>query len=268
MTRFVLVISFLLLFSQSIVFAEKTTIDFNVQENEVVFSFLPIENGESAIIHLPNNRVFLINAGTTKNEKEINQFLQQFQIKQVDGIILTAMIDARMLQRLQTKYDIKQLILLTPLAIDMNKFFPVQTSLVKGEKLELAEGIALDVKYDGNGVNFTISLHNNELFWIENINHQIETEHLSQELNNISIIKLPIWSKEYFVSEKFIHHLDPQTAIIGNNGESKKNEDLLEVFYETWVDVYYTKQNGLISIKFDKDNYEVLTFPKKEFISP
>ncbi|WP_335869687.1 hypothetical protein [Bacillus sp. 2205SS5-2] len=247
--------------------AEKTMIDFKVEENEVVFSYLPLDSGECAILHLPNNRNFLINAGVKEDEEEIFQFLRQFHIEKLDGILLTSMVNSTTIQNLQKKYGMEELVLLAPLTINAKSLFLKQTTISKGEKWSIDEGVEIEVNYEGEGVNFLIKFHNHELFWMENLNENIEGIHLNQELQKVNILKLPLWSKSYFVSDKFIHHLDAQTAVIGNNGTViKKNEDLLEAFYETWVDVYFTKQNGLISIKFNKNNYEVLTFPKNSFI--
>ncbi len=129
--------------------------------------------------------------------------------------------------------------------------------------LSLANGISIKNLYENDkGMNFLIGSREHQLLWLTSLNKVGEKVHLTQPLSGVDVVKFPR-DRQSHITNQFFTHLDPQTAVLIQNNDKKLDEELLENIHEYWVDVYYTGQHGLISIKFAESQYEVLTFPVK-----
>jgi len=53
-------------------------------------------------------------------------------------------------------------------------------------------------------------------------------------------------------------------AIIFKSNSIKPDPDLVEMLHEAWIDVYFTKQHGTVTIKLTDSNYDVITILSKD----
>jgi beta-lactamase superfamily II metal-dependent hydrolase len=89
---------------------------------------------------------------------------------------------------------------------------------------------------------------------------------MKKKLSNVNIVKLPAFGGNGSISEEMIKHLDPQIAILFYRPSIKHDSDLFRLLNDAWVDVYYTRKHGTVTIKFTDVNYELFTiFPDEEF---
>ncbi|MGR3764803.1 hypothetical protein [Rossellomorea sp. NS-SX7] len=246
-------------------------LDLNLEQNEYAISFLPLKSGEVAVLHLPSGENFLINTGPLSQIKELNYYLNQINIKEIKAIIFTeeAEIYTDTLYELMKKYSIKELIAggsFSGMLVE-SKVAVVQ-SLKEGDVYPLSSELALEVIHEGNekqeGLDFSLTFFQHRFLWLSSQSKHAESVFLTKPLKNVNIVKIPLHSRTECISDPLIKHIDPQTALLYRSKEKLLNGDLLEAINEAWIDLYLTGQHGLITIKFNRSNYEVLTFEQDD----
>jgi beta-lactamase superfamily II metal-dependent hydrolase len=246
-------------------------LDLNLSQNEYAISFLPLKRGEVAVLHLPSGENFLINTGPPSQIEELFYYLNQINIKEIRAIILTeeAEIYTDTLAEIMRKYSIDQLISGDSFSgmLIKNKEAKVK-SLKEGETYPLSSELALEVIHEGNekqeGLDFSLTFFQHRFLWLSSQSKHAEDVFLTKPLKNVNIVKIPLHSRTECISDPLIKHIDPQSALLYRSKEKLLNGDLLEAINEAWIDLYLTGQHGLISIKFNKNNYEVLTFEQDD----
>jgi beta-lactamase superfamily II metal-dependent hydrolase len=246
-------------------------LDLNLSQNEYAISFLPLKRGEVAVLHLPSGENFLINTGPLSQIEELFYYLNQINIKEIRAIILTeeAEIYTDTLTELRKKYSIDQLIAGNSFSgmLVKNKEAKIE-NLKEGETYPLSSELALEVIHEGNekqeGLDFSLTFFQHRFLWLSSQSKHAEEVFLTKPLKNVNIVKIPLHSRTECISDPLIKHIDPQTALLYRSKEKLLNGDLLEAINEAWIDLYLTGQHGLISIKFNKNNYEVLTFEQDD----
>jgi beta-lactamase superfamily II metal-dependent hydrolase len=242
-------------------------LDLNLAENEYAISFLPLKSGEVAVLHLAGGDNYLINTGPRTEVRELFYYLDQISIKEIKGIIITeeAEIYEDTLLKLRKEYSIAEIMAGASISSTLLK---AETgglkSLKEGEIYRLSPELDLEVIHDGNekqeGLDFSLTFYNHRFLWLSSQSKHAEGVFMTKPLTNVNIVKIPLHSKTECISDPLIKHIDPQTALLYRSKEKLLNGDLLEAINEAWIDLYLTGQHGLITIKFNKDNYEVLTF--------
>jgi beta-lactamase superfamily II metal-dependent hydrolase len=246
-------------------------LDLNLSQNEYAISFLPLKRGEVAVLHLPSGENFLINTGPLSQIEELFYYLNQINIKEIRAIILTeeAEIYTDTLTELRKKYSINQLIAGNSFSgmLVKNNEAKIE-NLKEGETYPLSSELALEVIHEGNekqeGLDFSLTFFQHRFLWLSSQSKHAEDVFLTKPLKNVNIVKIPLHSRTECISDPLIKHIDPQTALLYRSKEKLLNGDLLEAINEAWIDLYLTGQHGLISIKFNKNNYEVLTFEQDD----
>ncbi|MEL3972670.1 hypothetical protein AAEO50_10290 [Rossellomorea oryzaecorticis] len=246
-------------------------LDLNLSQNEYAISFLPLKRGEVAVLHLPSGENFLINTGPLSQIEELFYYLNQINIKEIRAIILTeeAEIYTDTLTELMKKYSTDHLISgdsFTGMLVK-NKEAKVER-LKEGDTYPLSSELAMEVIHEGNekqeGLDFSLTFFQHRFLWLSSQSKHAEDVFLTKPLKNVNIVKIPLHSRTECISDPLIKHIDPQTALLYRSKEKLLNGDLLEAINEAWIDLYLTGQHGLISIKFNKNNYEVLTFEQDD----
>ncbi|WP_175991233.1 hypothetical protein [Bacillus sp. Marseille-Q1617] len=246
-------------------------LDLNLGQNEYAISFLPLKNGEVAVLHLPSGENFLINTGPLTQLKELHYYLNQINIKEIKAIILTekSEIFSDALLELEKKYSINELIAGASFSgILINSKASAVQSLKEGDVYPLSSELALEVIHEGNekqeGLDFSLTFFQHRFLWLSSQSKHAEDVFMEKPLKNVNIVKIPLHSRTECISDPLIKHIDPQTALLYRSKEKLLNGDLLEAINEAWIDLYLTGQHGLITIKFNKHNYEVLTFEQDD----
>jgi beta-lactamase superfamily II metal-dependent hydrolase len=241
-------------------------VDLNLSQSEYAISFLPLKKGEVAVLHLPTGEEYLINTGPLSQLEELIYYVNQLKIKGIEGIILTeeSEIHKDTILKLKKKYSIKQIIAGASFSGELGGELSGTEILTEGETYPLSKELSLEVVHEGNekqeGLDFSLTFFQHRFLWLSSQSRHAEDVFMSKPLKNVNIVKIPLHSKTECISAPLIKHIDPQTALLYRSKEKLLNGDLLEAINEAWIDLYLTGQHGLISIKFNRSNYEVITF--------
>ncbi|WP_100331392.1 ComEC/Rec2 family competence protein [Bacillus xiapuensis] len=242
-----------------------STIDLHLKEGEFALSFLPLSDGEAAIIHTANGRHYLINTGTKDSRSSILAYLRKFKMDRLSGLILTDQQEGAsdFIHKLNKFYQLKRVYSVHG-KDELSKSKLYYEGWKAGDVKELAPGIRLTVLYSGRsareGMDFSIKHHDSRFLWMSSASKKSERSLLKEELKDINIVKVPGHGGSSSLSYNLLTHMDPQTAVIFKQKGKKPEDDFLELLHQLWIDVFYTDQHGLITIKFTQLGYEVLTF--------
>ncbi|MCA1063155.1 hypothetical protein LCL98_06885 [Rossellomorea aquimaris] len=246
-------------------------VDLNVSHEEYAISFLPVLKGEIAVLHLAGGDNYLINTGPEAMRNQLYYYLNQLQINDIKGMIITEKneVHSEMIAELWKKYSIEQIIVGQSLenAIPDNDAYNIYT-LRDNQSYSLSKELALNVIHegsgDGEGLDFSITFFHHRFLWLSSQSAHSEEVLMTKPLKNVNIVKIPLHSKAENISHRLLKHIDPQTALLYRSKERLLNGEMLEAINEAWIDLYLTGQHGLISIKLNKRNYEVLTFDQED----
>jgi competence protein ComEC len=247
-------------------------VDVNLKRNELAFTFLAISDGEAALIQHANGENILVNTGGKGTLKEIDRLLALFHVKQLSTIILTASTGQENLDPLIQKYNVRRIF--TGKAGNQVLSEPSIPTEVKvqswkqGDLLKLLPGLTAEVIFDGEeeneGTDISFQFFHHQIFYISSASHNSEQAFLNEPLRNVNIVKLPLFAAKGSFSDLLIEHLDPQLAIIFKSSSTKPDPDLVEMLHEAWIDVYFTKQHGTVTIKLTESTYDVITIASEE----
>jgi beta-lactamase superfamily II metal-dependent hydrolase len=247
-------------------------VDLKLKSDEFALTFLPFKKGEIGIIHLPQGINYLINSGEPEQLKDLTAILKQYGIEKIKGILVTDIKEyhPESLKAIMKKWGTEEILTGTMLAEQITDPDLYVHALKRGEKVALNEKVSIDVMYEGyqdnEGVDFTVTSLPHRFLWLSSHSSIAEDSLINEQLSNVNILKVPLYDKTELLSERLLNHIDPQTAIFYREKKKFINTDVLELFHESWIDVYFTGQHGLITIKFNADNYEVITFPEENQI--
>jgi competence protein ComEC len=247
-------------------------VDVNLKRNEMAFTFLSISDGEAALIQHANGENILLNTGGKGTIKELERLLALFHVKEISTIVLTADEGQENLEQIIHKYNVRKIY--TGKAGNQafaGASIPTDVkvhTLKQGELFKLIPGLTAEVIFDGTeeneGTDISFQFFHHQIFYISSASHNSEQAFLAEPLKNVNIVKLPFYAAKGSFSDLLIEHLDPQLAIIFKSSSIKPDPDLVEMLHEAWIDVYFTKQHGTVTIKFTDSTYDVITILSEE----
>ena len=246
-------------------------VNLHVSHEEYAISFLPVQKGEVAVLHLPSGDHYMINTGSFQERNQLYYYFNQIHIDNIKGIIITekSEVDERMIGELVKRFRIKEIVAGKSLESYIpQQFSPIIHTIQEDETYTFSDELAMRAVHDGNerreGLDFSISFFHHRFLWLSSQSSHSEGVLLMKPLKNVNIVKIPVHSKSEGMSHRLLEHVDPQTAILYRSKERLLNDDMLEAINEAWIDLYLTGQHGLIAVKFNKRNYEVLTFDQED----
>lgn len=247
-------------------------VDVNLKRNEVAFTFFSLRDGEASLIQHANGENILINTGGKGTIKELERLLELFHIKSISTIILTSRDGQENLEHYIQKYDVRQVV--TGASADLarsDRIIPPSVKVIRwkqGEMQKLLPGLTSEVVFDGSeekeGTDISFQFFHHQIFFISSASQKAEQVFLAKPLKNVNVIKMPLYGATGSFSELLIEHLDPQLAILFQSRTIKPDPDLIEMLHEAWIDVYFTKQHGTVTIKLTDSNYDVITILSEE----
>ncbi|TYR76486.1 hypothetical protein FZC79_06275 [Rossellomorea vietnamensis] len=264
---FLMIMFFLL--SEGNILAAGPQVDLKLKPDEFALSFLPFEKGEVAVIHLPEGVNYLINTSTSSQSDSLFSILDKYGIKKIKGILVTDSTEYHrdVLNRIAGQWGVEEVLTGAKLAPGITGSEVPVIPLEKGTKHALNQNVAIDVMFDGGteneGLDFSITSLPHRFLWLSSHSQEAENLLMNEQLSDVNILKVPLYNKTELLSERLLKHIDPQTAVFYRDKKKYMNTDLVELFHESWIDVYFTGQHGLITIKFNENNYEVITFPEE-----
>lgn len=247
-------------------------VDLNLKRNELAFTFLSLSDGEAALIQHANGENILVNTGGKETIQELERLLALFHVKKLSALILSDTGNIHNLEQVIQKYNVQKLVTgesgrqkLANLEAANNMEWIVWT---QGNLYSLMPGLSAEVVHDGmeknEGTDLSFQFSHHRIFYVSSSSHRSEQEFLAKDLKNVNIIKLPFYAAKGSFSDLLIQHLDPQLAIIFKSKTIKPDPDLLELLHEAWIDVYFTKEHGTVTIKLTDSNYDVITILNKD----
>jgi competence protein ComEC len=249
-------------FDSTIAYAEM--IDLNLKDDEMAITFLSLNNGEIALIHLPDHQYILLTNGQSTNVKQLKEQLSYFKVNHIQRMLLTShdAIDVELLTELIHKYHVQEVISGKKILFQKGSVF--NTVWQEGKTYSLSEQLHAKILWKEMNpllLNFQFSFYEHQLVWFSSCSKDGERHILQLPLKNVNIIKVANYAEEQSITEQIVHHMDPQVAIIFYSKNQRPHEDIMKLLNESWIDVYYTKNHGLVTIKFSPTNYEVITLP-------
>lgn len=246
-------------------------VDLHVSHEEYAISFLPVLKGEVAVLHLGSGENYLINTGPLEECKELYYYLNQIQIDNIKGLIITekSEVHEKMIDELVRKFNVGEIVVGKSLA----QFIPGKVSQIthiidEDQTYTFSKELTMNIVHEGSGkgegLDFSITFFHHRFLWLSSQSSHSEGVLLAKPLKSVNIVKVPIHSKAESMSNHLLKHIDPQTAILYRSKERLLNGEMLEAMNEAWIDLYLTGQHGLITVKFNKRNYEVLTFDQED----
>ncbi|WP_394579648.1 ComEC/Rec2 family competence protein [Cytobacillus firmus] len=252
------------------------SIDLKLKSDELAITFFSLSDGESALIHHGNDEKILINTGGQGTEGELRKLLELYGVNQVSAVILT---DEELYNKASLKWLIKNFgvreIIANESALSELKSAKGISDLDchawnKNAKQQLFPGLLAEVLYEGSdlgeGMDISFIFKRHRVLFMNSTSPEAKEFLMKKELSNVNIVKLPAFGGNGSISEEMIKHLDPQIAILFYRPSIKHDSDLFRLLNDAWVDVYYTRKHGTVTIKFTDVNYELFTiFPDEEF---
>ncbi|TMU86785.1 hypothetical protein FGG79_01155 [Bacillus sp. BHET2] len=270
--RVILTVMLLFLLAHSAAYGMKVPqVDLHVSTEEYAISFLPVLKGEVAVLHLASGENYLINTGPLEERKQLYYYLNQLHINSIKGMVITekSEVHEKMISELMKKFSVNEIIVGESLAPFISKQLVQHVHTVQQDQTyafskELIMNVLHEGSDKGEGMDFSITFFHHRFLWLSSQSIHAEDALLTKPLQTVNIVKIPLHSKAESMSHQLLEHIDPQTAILYRSKERLLNGEMLEAINEAWVDLYLTGQHGLIAVKFNKRNYEVLTFDHKD----
>ncbi|MDZ5473228.1 ATP-dependent DNA helicase [Bacillus sp. 31A1R] len=255
--------------SNSSVPVEVEKIDLNLKTNELAVTFLSLSNGESILIQHSNGENILINTGGSGTEEELRKLFELYNVNKISTVILTNVAaNSENLSWVLQNYDVKQMIAggstIKHFETFLNKDEDVSYHIwSSGTKQQILPGLNTEVLFEGNGENegmdLSIQFLRHRLLIMTSSSDRAMTKLLTQQLADVNIVKIADFARENVITDELIKHIDPQIAIVFHSKIVKPSSDLFKSLQAAWIDVYYTKKHGTVTMKFTDVNYEVIT---------
>ncbi|WP_461200689.1 ComEC/Rec2 family competence protein [Anoxybacillus sp. TBDG-1] len=221
-------------------------IDMMLEEEEMAMIFLPLSNGEATLFKHASGKTVLFNTGAPHTERELKRWFEQFQITEIDELILTSDDEPYVgnVEWIKRTYD--------PKIVDEWQEQKVYEPFphFRIQPLYIADG----------DVTMSLQYGQLRLLYMAHADNDVERKLMTMPLNDVNILKIAHFGINDYPRTSFLKHVDPQVAIIFKKHGSWPSERLLERLYAAWIDCYETNRFGVIVVKCNLEEYDVMTF--------
>ncbi|WP_096434904.1 ComEC/Rec2 family competence protein [Alteribacter populi] len=258
---------------------EEVDVEMNLHPNDLAYTFFDINHGESTFIQNGNGENTLVDTGHRISKQELAERLEMYHVSRIDTVIIT---------NKQAEYTGNLLWLLTEYNVD-NIYIPkpmyeeLQPLLAKTEldvivyetndEFTVMKGLECEVLFvdtrpgihEGASV-LTFEHEDQKLLYMSIADEQMET-YITDELSvDSTVLKVAEFASPRGTSQKLLDEVDPQVAVIFQNGEETPSATVLERLQDTWIEIYQTARIGTVSIKWSEKDYEIFTIrpPEKD----
>ncbi|OIK17100.1 hypothetical protein BIV60_00820 [Bacillus sp. MUM 116] len=248
------------------------SIDLKLKEHEMAVSFLGLTNGEATLIHGPNDENILVNTGGEGTEAELDEWLRFFGVKEITTLMLTnkQSLNDSQINHVISKYFIKEIVTTREIANQLSAHFQGTTLIpIKvwgiGTSKQILPDVMANVQFAGaekdEGLDFTLRFHKYRLFFMTSYSQKAQQTLMGKSLGEINIFKVPTMEEDNSLSEKLIHAVNPQISILFSTEKKSPDINIIKDLQDSWSEVYFTKKQGTMTIKFTESNYEVFNIP-------
>ncbi|MCH1624715.1 ComEC/Rec2 family competence protein [Ferdinandcohnia quinoae] len=245
-------------------------INIKLSDDEIAMTFLNLSDGESTLIHLPNGENVLVNTGGEGTKKELEELLVLYNVTKLTTIILTKDEPEFIanLGWLVERYKKAKIVIGSHFSNSLILPNNPKTLWENGDVYHFSKNHFVKVMNESKdssgslGMDLMFQFGTNETLYMTSSNSELEKSMQSiKGLPNTNILKVADFGSQRGTTERFVSYVDPQIAIIFHKRGQLPSQDVLERLNSTWIDIYYTKQFGNVTIKYNGTNYEVIPFP-------
>lgn len=221
-------------------------INMMLEEEEMAIIFLPLSDGEATLFKHASGKTVLLNTGAPHTERELKRWFEQFHVTEIDELILTS--DDREytgnVDWVMKTYE--------PMVIKEWK---------ESKKYDPFPNFKISPLYVAHGdVTMSLQYGRLRLLYMAHADDDVEQKLMKLPLSDVNILKIAHFGLVDYPRTSFLKHIDPQVAIIFKKHGSWPNERLLERLYAAWIDCYETSRFGVIVVKCNLKEYDVMTF--------
>jgi len=246
----------------------------NLNNNQILVSFLPLTQGEATLIQLPQENFYLVDTGSNVTAHELVNLLYEHGVTRLNGIILTnsCVEHSGGLSQVLKQFSVDTIyvpkLIANTFSIPMNKQAIVK-QLAKDDILTLMQNVKIEILAPSeplllspqvNSLVFRLVHKDTHFLFTSDINQEIENKLISRYQIQSEILKVSDFGSNMGSSPSFLEKVDPQVGIIFSSDERlyRASEDVLERLNEIWMDTFLLKKQGEIQILSDGTNYEVV----------
>ncbi|MEI2329010.1 hydrolase [Priestia megaterium] len=239
-------------------------VDFGLQADEVVITFLPLSAGEASLIQDGSGETILINTGNASSYLELKKWLKRYKVKKINQLVITKQqkyYDSNV-QRAVNDYHIKRIIVPAQYQAEF------QTEKWKENDLfQLTDNIHVDVlhaskqKTSAMDLLFTIGEH--RILYAMSSSDEVEEKFLRIPLTHVDVLKIPNFGEGTFFSNAFLKQLDTQLAVMFTKPGCSYSPRLLSNLTAEWIELYDVREGSAYSIKMSLKSYDVMKFSAK-----
>lgn len=238
----------------------------SLQEDEALFIFFALPDGEAMLIATGNDKNYLVNTASKASEDELIKQINHLGLKQIDGLILTNHSESECgnTKRMVDRYHIETIYYHGNVRGDCMDQVMEQANMEEWEQSEsheLTSSLQVKVlpisKQDDMSLYFTFG--KTSLLYLASGDTELEDALLHSSLK-AEILKIGDYARTDSPTLKLLESVDPHIAMIYPLKGSSPNDGLLERLYESWIDVYQLKKVGTTTVHCTKEDYEL--YPK------
>jgi len=252
----------------------------DVADYPVSVHFLGISEGESTLVQTDDFTI-LIDAGSATSAHEIMEILEQFDIKNIDVLVLTGEMDGHVdgantilnhfpVEQIMVPELIKQTILdritgpvRSIVAVSEGENFLFSQTL-KMRILSPSEPLSLSPQ--ANALVFQLIHGKVKWMFTSDINDEVEQQLVEKYNLKSQILKVSDSGSNQASSPSFLENVDAHVAVIFQDiANTNGFDDVVERLNETWLDVYQTKTHGTISVFSNGKDYQIEREKSKGF---
>jgi competence protein ComEC len=240
-------------------------IDLKLMGEEVAFTFLNLTDGEVTILQNKLGEAILFNTGNGRSKEQLSKYLDLYGVTSINKIILTRLgadYDGN-LKWLLKQYRVKNVVVPSSVTKEDLAIATEVEAWTEGENKDLFQGVTasvLQVMDNEKSMNISLKYGEHRFLFMSIASKVVEDQLIKKhKLKDVNILKVAEFANNNGTSQELLEAVDPQVAIIFNKKNVYPSADVLERLQNTWIDIYYTKQFGNITIKCNKEQYEVIT---------
>jgi competence protein ComEC len=268
MRKYIWLLCFFVLFSafddpKPVIPTKIEKINLKLMDEELAVTFFNLSEGEATLLQNSDGDAILLNTGNIQSQNELKKFLTLYGVTTINKIIITKVApdyDGNLSWIIPT-YGVQKVIV-----PKTNKKYLSNAKVTywdEGEKEDLFPGIytnVLQLIESENAMNLSLKFGDHRFLFMSVASKALEEKLIQKnKLKDVNILKVAEFANNNGTSQKLLEAVDPQVAIIFHKKNLYPSADVLERLQATWIDIYYTKQFGNITIKTNKKQYEVIT---------
>lgn len=235
----------------------------NINDEEVLFVFFSLPDGEAMLIQTGSGRNYLVNTGSMISEKILLEQMNNLGVKKVDTIIFTNQNKTTCgnAPRIIRRYHVQELIYSKELAsmCTSNESTLQHVLWEQGEKHELSPGLTFRVLPAGNQdeMSLYIMYGKTSILYLASGRVDVEKDLIKKGSLQAEILKVGDYAQTQSPSIELLEKVDPHVAMIYPLKGINPNEGLLERLNESWIDVYQLRKVGTTTIHCTLEDYDM-----------